>query len=225
MRVEVGNDTRRLTDALALALAHDLANYLTAILNLCAAAQSELPEGSARDVVDEIREIASTAAEVTAQARVLGPAPTDELPLLDLAEVVREALPVLRSVLGRDVSLEAELPDGECLVRVARGPLEQALTNLTLNARDAMPSDGTVRIAVREDADGVELEVADRGSGMPPDVVARAAEPFFTTKAGRGTGLGLAIVRMVARETAATMDIESTPGEGTVVRLLFAPGS
>jgi CheY-like chemotaxis protein len=110
--------------------------------------------------------------------------------------------------------------------------LELALLNLAVNARDAMPTGGTLTIIVRlvEDAESalqqVELSVADTGSGMTEDVRARAIEPFFTTKpTGVGTGLGLSQVYGVVRESGGTLVIDSEPGRGTTVRLLLPAGT
>jgi len=110
--------------------------------------------------------------------------------------------------------------------------IEMSVLNLSINARDAMSEGGMLRIGtrvirIRDDpelppGDYVELSVADTGPGMPPDVIARAFEPFFTTKGvGKGTGLGLSQVYGVARQASGAARIESTPGKGTVVRLLL----
>ena len=110
--------------------------------------------------------------------------------------------------------------------------LENAILNLAINARDAMPDGGTLTIStslVSEppglDLDGgdyVSIAVADTGQGMPPDVAARATEPFFSTKPlGKGTGLGLAQVYGIVRQSKGALRIESVEGEGTIVRLLL----
>ncbi|MBV9881398.1 MAG: response regulator, partial [Sphingomonadaceae bacterium] len=110
--------------------------------------------------------------------------------------------------------------------------LENAILNLAINARDAMPDGGTLTISTRlvEEPDGPELDagdylciaVADTGTGMSPEVLARATEPFFSTKPfGKGTGLGLAQVYGIARQSRGTLRIESREGEGTIVQLLL----
>ena len=110
--------------------------------------------------------------------------------------------------------------------------LEVAVLNLAINARDAMPDGGTLTFSSRpievagdlelEDGDYIELTITDTGVGMPPQVVERAFEPFFTTKeVGKGTGLGLSMVYGMARQSGGTARIESTPGKGTAVKLLF----
>jgi CheY-like chemotaxis protein len=110
--------------------------------------------------------------------------------------------------------------------------LELAVLNLAINARDAMPDGGVLTFcttarkiaddAELEDGDYVELAVRDTGTGMDAETMSRAFEPFFTTKeVGKGTGLGLSMVYGVARQSGGTARIESKPGEGTIVRLLF----
>jgi CheY-like chemotaxis protein len=110
--------------------------------------------------------------------------------------------------------------------------LEVAVLNLAINARDAMPDGGTLTIASRrrriiddpelEPGNYIELSIADTGAGMEPEVLARAFEPFFTTKeVGKGTGLGLSMVYGMARQSGGAARIESAPGKGTAVKLLF----
>jgi CheY-like chemotaxis protein len=110
--------------------------------------------------------------------------------------------------------------------------LEVAVLNLAINARDAMPDGGVLRFSSRpvevhgdpdlEDGDYIELTISDTGTGMPPEVADRAFEPFFTTKeVGKGTGLGLSMVYGMARQSGGTARIESSPGKGTAVTMLF----
>jgi signal transduction histidine kinase len=130
---------------------------------------------------------------------------------------------LLRWICGHGVELRmaiaVDLPEVVC----SRNGLENAVLNLVLNARDAMPAGGeiTVRGRTYEDpiiGDCVSLSVEDTGVGMAPHVVARAFEPFFTTKPD-GNGLGLSIVRRFANETGGYTMIDSTPGLGTTVEL------
>jgi CheY-like chemotaxis protein len=110
--------------------------------------------------------------------------------------------------------------------------LEVAVLNLAINARDAMPDGGVLTFSTRpvsvqgdpeiDDGDYIELTISDTGTGMPPEVVERAFEPFFTTKeVGKGTGLGLSMVYGMARQSGGAARLESTPGKGTAVSLLF----
>jgi len=110
--------------------------------------------------------------------------------------------------------------------------LEVAILNLAINARDAMPNGGVLSFSTRpveiaadpelDDGEYLELCISDTGSGMPPEIAERAFEPFFTTKeVGKGTGLGLSMVYGMARQSGGAARIESTPGKGTAVKLLF----
>jgi CheY-like chemotaxis protein len=99
-----------------------------------------------------------------------------------------------------------------------RGRLEQLLVNLVVNARDAMPDGGTVRVTTALVSGTVQLEIADTGSGMSREVLARAFEPFFTTKMpGRGTGLGLATAYSIVTDLGGDIELDSTAGRGTRV--------
>ncbi len=152
------------------------------------------------------------------------PAPTA------LAQVLAELREMLAATLGTRVRLALDVPDDAPPALVDRGQLETVLINLAVNARDAMPKGGELRLAVeRADAalpEGLAtarhlvLSVADTGIGMPPDLLERATEPFFSTKpAGMGTGLGLALARSFAEQSGGALTIDSAPGAGTTVRL------
>jgi CheY-like chemotaxis protein len=128
-----------------------------------------------------------------------------------------------------ELSLELGADLWRCCVDPAQ--LQSAVLNLVINARDAMPGAGRVTIAARNETVGsgvpdlaagdyVRLSVADTGSGMAPEVVARVFEPFFTTKGvGKGSGLGLSMVYGFAKQSGGTVRIESAPGRGTTVQL------
>ncbi len=158
--------------------------------------------------------------------------------LTNPAQAVTEICDLLRRTLGQaPLRLRCDMPDLHAFpaaVRGDRAELEAALINLVVNARDAMPTGGdiTVRGAVERVAEApphpaglapgrhLRLAVADTGSGMDAETLARATEAFFTTKPrGRGTGLGLATVRAFAEGVGGGVRIESTPGRGTTVTL------
>jgi len=142
---------------------------------------------------------------------------------------------LLRSSLGPAVEVAVDFPGALPPVRVDAHQLELALLNLAVNARDAMPSGGTLSVAARRETlragdetgpaglgpgDYVRLTVADTGAGMDEETVKRATEPFFTTKGvGKGTGLGLSMVHGLAAQSGGAMRIASRPGAGTAVEL------
>ena len=113
---------------------------------------------------------------------------------------------ILRSTVGESVELVTELEEGAGHAHIDRGQLEQVMVNLVLNARDAMPDGGQVRVRVGREADALVVEVADDGVGMTEEVLGRLFEPFFTTKPrGKGTGLGLATVKGIVEAAGGTM--------------------
>ena len=135
-------------------------------------------------------------------------------------------------MLGPGITKQFDLDEALMPVMADPTQLEVAILNLAINARDAMPNGGVLsfaskRVKVRgeadlEDGDYIELTISDTGTGMPPEVAERAFEPFFTTKeVGKGTGLGLSMVYGMARQSGGTARVESTPGKGTAVKLLF----
>ncbi len=150
---------------------------------------------------------------------------------VDLAQRLPLIIDMLKPTLGSAVRIEVAVDAGLPAIEVDAAELELALLNLALNARDAMPKGGCLRItaaawraqggpaAVR---DGVCVAVTDTGSGMAPALQARVFEPFFTTKpVGQGTGLGLAQVYGFCQRAGGAACLESRPGEGTTVRLCF----
>jgi len=159
---------------------------------------------------------------------------------VDLAEVVGSLCELLQRTLGAGIEIETVLPRGLRRAMADRAQVENAILNLAINARDAMPQGGKLVIRCTNASieavdrsqstemlpgDYVVLEVGDTGSGMAPDVMERAFEPFFTTKdVGQGSGLGLSMVYGFAKQSGGNVTIESAPGLGTAVRL-FLPGS
>src|SRR6185437_10134626 len=148
------------------------------------------------------------------------------------APLIQNMRPLLRNVLGPGINKQFDLDEAMMPVMADPTQLEVAILNLAINARDAMPNGGVLRFSSRkvhvtgdtdvEDGDYIELTISDTGAGMPPDVAERAFEPFFTTKeVGKGTGLGLSMVYGMARQSGGTARIESAPGKGTAVKLLF----
>jgi signal transduction histidine kinase/ActR/RegA family two-component response regulator len=124
---------------------------------------------------------------------------------------------------GVTIELRIELSDALPAIMGAENEIREALTNLVINAVDAMPDGGTLTIRTRApDAGKVEVEVSDTGVGMDDSARQRCLEPFFTTKGERGTGLGLAMVYGMVKRHSAEIEIESAPGEGTTARLRFA---
>jgi signal transduction histidine kinase/CheY-like chemotaxis protein len=141
--------------------------------------------------------------------------------LMDLNELVREQATLLRRTLLQKVAVEEDLdPDLPCILGES-STLGSALLNLCVNAVDAMPDGGNLALRTRRGDDGgVQLQVADTGEGMSPEVARRAMEPFFTTKPfGKGTGLGLSMVFNTIKAHGGTVQIRSKAGAGTTVHI------
>jgi two-component system, cell cycle sensor histidine kinase and response regulator CckA len=155
---------------------------------------------------------------------------------VDLNKLVTDLVPLLRRILGEDVAIDTALAEGRLTAMVDSGQLENALLNLAVNARDAMPQGGSMTIATEKlavEKDGLpglpageylRINVSDTGEGMAHDVADRAFEPFFTTKEmGKGSGLGLSMVAGFARQCGGHAALESEIGRGTTVSLYLPP--
>jgi CheY-like chemotaxis protein len=151
---------------------------------------------------------------------------------VDVGEKLHGMAELLRRTLGAAVVLEVAVSGEEVCAEVDPAQLESALLNLALNARDAMPGGGTLRLAaeavrLRDDADlpdgpHVRLTVADTGTGIDPVILPQVFEPFFSTKApGAGSGLGLSMVYGFVHQSGGLVRIDSTPGCGTRVEILL----
>jgi two-component system, cell cycle sensor histidine kinase and response regulator CckA len=218
---------------LAGGVAHDFNNVLTGILASTHLLDDSLRlRGEDRAELEEIRRGVDRAATLTAQLLAFSRKRMITLRNVDVNEVVRGVGGMLQRVIGEDVQLLLVLADGLGAVRADPGQLEQILVNLAVNARDAMPSGGTLSIAteavdLEHDADSelepgpyVALTVTDTGHGMDAVTQERIFEPFFTTKeAGHGTGLGLSTVYGIARQHGGRISVRSAPGNGTTFTL------
>ena len=223
---------------LAGGIAHDFNNILAAIITHAQLVREELPPGdaSAADLL-EIEQTAQRGAVLTRRLLSFSRPEAGELRAQPLRAVVRGMEPMLCRLLVGQVELVLELDDDDLWVRTAEGQLEQILMNLAINARDAMPDGGVVRVRTRphvvrpgdrsashgvHSGSWAELTVQDAGIGMDEDTLARLFEPFFTTKpSGLGTGLGLATVRGIVRAIGGHVTAESSPGHGTTMRVLL----
>src|SRR6478735_7593263 len=216
---------------LAAGVMHDVNNALNPIM--AAAYLLEMNAGNPDAVRDYAVRIARAAETGAATAARVGRFIRQE-PLLgsredvvDLSVMVEEVVAMTRPLWqerakGGVVQLDQELVGG-AIVRGIAGELREALLNLVQNALDAMAGGGTLRIRTVTEKNEVSVAVTDTGIGMSAEVRERAFEPFFTTKGVNGTGLGLAEVYGIARRHRGRAEIESAPGEGTTVRLVFPP--
>jgi PAS domain S-box-containing protein len=225
---------------LAGGVAHDLNNALTAIGGFAELALGDLaPDHPAYADVQEARKAAERAGSVTRQLLAFSRRGVFEPRPFRLSETVDAIARFLGRLLGEDVRLELDLAPDTPFILGDPGQVEQAIVNLAVNARDAMPEGGRLAMTVRvQDVDDafaashvpmtpgryVALTVADTGHGMSDDTRARIFEPFFTTKpVGKGTGLGLSMTWGTVKQMGGFVFVDSRPGVGTTFRLYFPP--
>ena len=213
-------------------IAHDFNNLLTVVVGGLDLIAKRAQDPKLKRYARNSLEAAERGARLTAQLLAFSRVQRLEVRPTYVAPLIENMRSLLRNVLGPRIENRFELDDELIPVLADPTQLELAVLNLAINARDAMPEGGVLRIATRrvavaddaelEPGEYIELAICDSGTGMSEEIIARAFEPFFTTKeVGRGTGLGLSMVYGVARQSGGIARIESKPGEGTVVRLYF----
>jgi PAS domain S-box-containing protein len=218
-------------------VAHDFNNLLTVILgNLEFLRKPPVAPGQARRL-EMMLQAAERGAKLTAQLLAFSRRQRLEPRPVNLNDVVSGMLDLLRSTLGGTIRLETSLQPDQASAQADQTQLELVILNLAINARDAMPGGGTLRLETgtasiagtaprrpEEPASGdyVTIAVADNGTGMSPEVLAKAFEPFFTTKEiGKGSGLGLPQVFGFAKQSGGGVRIDSQPGHGTTVTVFL----
>ncbi len=221
---------------LAGGVAHDFNNLLTAIQGYTALLQSALPEGSEeREMTEEVFSAVQRASRLTMQLLTFSRHEIPNTTPLDLNSIVDEMEKMLRRLIGEHVVLETSLNPKLGQIGGDRSRVEQVITNLVINAADAMPDGGTLvirteivhidqeqadRPTVPDEGNYALLSVEDQGQGMDSDTLSQIFEPFFTTKApGSGTGLGLATVYGIVKQSDGHIAVESEPGKGTTFRI------
>ena len=216
-------------------VAHDFNNLLTVITGNHELLQSHLTEPKSLELLRRAHEAADMAARLTSRLLTFARRRRLEPVNLQLNDLVLNMSELLMRTLGEPISLKTVLAEGLWPTRVDPSEVENAVLNLAINARDAMPDGGRMVIqtenasidpaAARSETgqkpgDFVRVSVTDTGIGMPPDILARAFEPFFTTKeGGRGTGLGLSTIYGFAQQSGGFAQIYSEVGEGTTVNI------
>jgi PAS domain S-box-containing protein len=220
---------------LAGGIAHDFNNLLTVINGCADMALVDFGDSPGVELLSEIREAGQRAASLTHQLLAFSRQQVLNAEVVDLNKALQQVGSLLKRVIGEDVELGFELDPTLGLVKVDRTQFEQAIVNLAVNARDAMPQGGWLRLGTRN----VELDqtftashpdvrsghyaqviVSDSGHGIDAAKVARIFDPFFTTKpVGKGTGLGLAMVYGFLKQSGGHVEVESRLDQGTTFRL------
>ena len=213
-------------------VAHDFNNILAVILTNAEILEERFERADNRRLpVSAISRAALRAAKLTERLLAFSRRQALHPEIINLRVVVDDMVDILRRTLGETIAVTTEYDPKIPRVSVDVGQLENAILNLAVNARDAMPSGGSLLLALNvekaeinggPETDFVCLSVTDTGSGMPADVRERIFEPFFTTKErGAGTGLGLSMVYGFVNQSGGDIRVESTVGEGTVFRILL----
>ena len=214
-------------------IAHDFNNLLMAVMGNLDLLRKRLPDDPRlRRLIDGALQGAERGATLT--QRLLAFARQQDLKAVpvDLRVLLQGMIDLLERSLGPRVPLRLDIPEGLPPARVDVNQLELAVLNLAINARDAMPDGGSIDIRVAEHqacndpalkaGRYLKLSVIDTGMGMPPEILKRAIEPFFSSKPlGKGTGLGLSMVHGIAVQLGGALQLSSTVGKGTTATLLL----
>lgn len=222
---------------LAGGVAHDFNNMLTAILGYCdlLLAKHRPSDPSFPDLM-QIKQNANRAAGMVGQLLAFSRRQTLRPKVIELTDVISDAAALLRRLIGERITLEVQHARELWPVKVDKNQFEQVIINLAVNARDAMPDGGVLTLRTENvpagacaaygqrlpAADYVLVEVSDTGTGIPPEIMDKIFEPFFSTKeVGKGTGLGLSTVYGIVQQTGGTILAESELGRGTTFRVFL----
>lgn len=220
---------------LTAGLAHDFNNLLQVVSGNVDIVASQVEDDRHQRLLNNAARAADRGSKLTRQLLAFARKTRLEPKTVDMNQLINDFGDLLDNTVGAQIRLVTALERRLPAVQIDPTHMEMAILNVLLNARDAMPKGGTVTIGTRlwklngdapmhqlPEGDYVVLTIRDEGEGMPDHVRRRATEPFFTTKgAERGTGLGLAMVHGFVQQSLGRLEIDSTPGEGTEIRMLF----
>jgi len=226
---------------LAGGIAHDFNNLLTAVLALTdQLLERQVEPGADRDALLEIRRNGERGANLVAQLLAFARRQPQRRQMLDLRTLVAGLQPLLVQLLGPAIELEIVAPAGRFAVKADPGQMEQVIVNLAVNARDAMQANGRLVLtiadvprrevaalghAIMPEIDYVAIDVSDTGSGIPPHIMGKIFEPFFSTKPqGQGTGLGLSTVYGIVKQSDGYIFAKSGPGARGTTFSIYLPG-
>lgn len=223
---------------LAGGVAHDFNNYLTAIQGYIDLALADLKDNDdIRASMKEVRRSAEHAANLTRQLLLLGRREQADMKPLNINKVIADLMKTLNRLIGERHNIITDLEDDLWITNADEGHIDQVLMNLVVNACDAMPEGGEIIIKTTNEyvdektaapnakarpGEFICLAVQDTGSGMEPSTLKHIFDPFFSTKgAGEGTGLGLSVVYGIIDDHNGWIEVESSPGSGTLFRIML----
>jgi two-component system NtrC family sensor kinase len=213
-------------------VAHDFNNLLMIISGSVQRLRPDISDPKHTRLLDMVATATQRGESLTRQLLTYSRQQTLTPEVIDLSQRLPELRELLARSLGLGIEIKLDVPEGPCAIRIDPNEFELAILNLAVNAKDAMPSGGTLSIRVKAvtlkgeaseenlTGDFVAIRIGDTGHGIPPDVLSRVFEPFFTTKdVGKGTGLGLSQVYGFAKQSGGTATITSTVGRGTAITI------
>jgi signal transduction histidine kinase len=218
---------------LAGGIAHDFNNVLTAVIGFAELARGRVQDETTLHYIDGIIQAAERAANLNRQLLAYARRQVIQLSPLNLDVWLQNTLDILRRVLPENISLQTEVDPKLSAIQGDPNLLLQIVLNLVVNARDAMPNGGMIRITLQNKTlrqphqtvpagRYVALSVADTGSGVPPEVLPHIFEPFFSTKPiGQGTGMGLAAVQGAVQQLGGFIEVQTELGKGTCFTVYF----
>jgi PAS domain S-box-containing protein len=227
---------------LAGGIAHDFNNIIQAIMGYTSVLKARIGHaGDGMEAIESIEQAGLRASELTTQLLGFARGGKYEVRPVNINQVVEKVVSMIRHTFDRSIEIRTDLSDGLPAVEGDAGQLEQTVLNLCINARDAMPTGGTLTLGTRhEEISGgeegvpedlargkyISLSLSDTGMGIPSENLPRIFEPFFSTKApGKGSGMGLAMAYGIVKNHGGYLDVRSAPGEGSTFRVLLPASS
>ena len=203
-------------------IAHDFNNMLVPIIGYADSILEEADSIEWREEVSEIRKAASSAASLTRQLLAFSRKQILDKKPLTINKEVQDMERMIQRMLGEDVSLKIDTKAKNDIIEADRGQIQQIIVNLCVNARDAMPQGGIITISTHNpEPNKIILKISDTGTGMPPEVLKQAFDPFFSTKGMDGTGLGLSVVLGIVHQHSGIMNLTSEVDVGTHFEISF----
>jgi PAS domain S-box-containing protein len=215
--------------AMASGMAHEFNNLMTVVLASLERAADESDDARRSRHIGRANWGAQRAARLTSQMLSFARRQFHDNKVIEIGELLRDFDNILDQMAGDGISVTLDVPSEPLLLEIDAGQMELALLNLIRNAADAMPRGGEIIVrarpgcfSVEDERPAAEIVVIDAGCGMVASVAEQATEPFFTTKQiGQGTGLGLSMVKGFVEQSGGALRIDTTPGLGTAIRLIF----